>query len=144
MAIETHIHAFPRHVASKTYPEAVPVYDTTAKRIRVGDGSTVGGTEIPNMADLNGKAAAADVTALAGRVTSAEGTIADHTTALAGKADQSDLSDLSDRVGAAETAIRAKAAAADVTALAGRVTSLESALGSFESQARAILGEEES
>ena len=90
MAVETHIHAFPRHVAAKTYPEAVAVYDTTNKRIRVGDGSTVGGTEIPNMTDLNGKAAAADV-----------------------------------------------------TALAGRVSDLETAVGTFESQARAILGEEE-
>ncbi len=90
MAVETHIHAFPRHVANKTYPEAVAVYDSTNKRIRVGDGSTVGGTELPNMTDLNGKAAATDV-----------------------------------------------------TALAGRVSDLETALGTFESQARAILGEEE-
>jgi|GEM_PF-5937006 len=90
MAVETHIHAFPRHVASKTYPEALPVYDTATKRIRIGDGSTVGGTEVPNMADL-----------------------------------------------------ASKAAAADVTALGGRVSALETALGSFESQARAILGEEE-
>ena len=113
MAVETHIHAFPRHVASKTYPEAVAVYDSTNKRIRVGDGSTVGGTELPNMTDLNGKAAAADVTSLAGRMT------------------------------AAETAIGGKAAASDVTSLAGRVSDLETALGTFESQARAILGEEE-
>ena len=63
MAVETHIHAFPRHVANKTYPEAVAVYDSTNKRIRVGDGSTVGGTEIPNMTDLNG---------LGGRVTTLE------------------------------------------------------------------------
>ncbi len=90
MAVETHIHAFPRHVASKTYPEAVPVYDTTSKRIRIGDGSTVGGTEVPNMTDL-----------------------------------------------------AAKAAASDLTALAGRVTTLESVLGSFESQAREILGVQE-
>ena len=81
MAVETHIHAFPRHVANKTYPEAVAVYDSTNKRIRVGDGSTVGGTEIPNMSDH--------------------------------------------------------------TALAGRVSDLETSLGTFESQARAILGEEE-
>ena len=60
MAVETHIHAFPRHVASKTYPEAVADSDSTTTRIRVGDGSTVGGTEIPNMTDLNG---------LGGRVT---------------------------------------------------------------------------
>ena len=113
MAVETHIHAFPRHVASKTYPEAVAVYDSTNKRIRVGDGSTVGGTEIPNMTDLNGKAAATDVTVLAGRMT------------------------------AAETAIGGKAAASDVTSLAGRVSDLETAVGTFETQARAILGEEE-
>ena len=81
MAVETHIHAFPRHVASKTYPEAVPVYDTTNKRIRIGDGSTVGGTEVPNMTDHN--------------------------------------------------------------TLAGRVSDLETAVGTFESQAREILGEEE-
>ena len=113
MAVETHIHAFPRHVASKTYPEAVAVYDSTNKRIRVGDGSTVGGTEIPNMTDLNGKSAAADVTSLSGRMT------------------------------AAETALGGKAAASDVTSLAGRVSDLESALGSFESQAREILGVQE-
>jgi len=53
MAVETHIHAFPRHVASKIYPEAVPVYDSAAKRIRIGDGSATGGTVIPNMTDLN-------------------------------------------------------------------------------------------
>lgn len=82
MAIETHIHAFPRHVGSKTYPEAVPVYDATNKRIRIGDGSTVGGTEIPNMSD--------------------------HTT------------------------------------LSGRVTALESAVGTFETAAEAIIGEEPS
>ena len=63
MAVETHIHAFPRHTASKTYPAAVAVYDSATKRIRVGDGSTVGGTEIPNMTDLNG---------LGGRVTTLE------------------------------------------------------------------------
>ena len=90
MAVETHIHAFPRHVSNKTYPEAVPVYDSANKRIRIGDGSTVGGTELPNMTDLNGKAAATDV-----------------------------------------------------TALAGRVSDLETALGTFESQARAILGVQE-
>ena len=122
MAIETHIHAFPRHVASKTYPEAVAVYDSTNKRIRVGDGSTVGGTEVPNMTDLNGKAAASDVTALAGRMTAAE-------TAISGKASASDLA--------------GKAAASDVTSLAGRVSDLETAVGTFETQARAILGEEE-
>ena len=66
MAVETHIHAFPRHVAAKTYPEAVPVYDTANKRIRIGDGSTAGGTEIPNMTDH---------TALAGRVTSLESAV---------------------------------------------------------------------
>lgn len=80
MAVETHIHAFPRHVSSKTYPEAVAVYDSANKRIRIGDGSTVGGTEIPNMTDLNG--------------------------------------------------------------LGGRVTTLEAAVGSFESQAEAVIGEE--
>jgi len=58
MAVETHIHAFPRHVASKTYPEAVPVYDSATKRIRIGDGSTSGGIEIPNMADLSAVTAA--------------------------------------------------------------------------------------
>ena len=104
MAVETHIHAFPRHIADKTYPEAVPVYDSANKRIRIGDGSTVGGTEVPNMADLAAKAAASDVTALAERVSDAEN-------ALAGKSDQSDLSDLSDRVSAAETAISGKAPA---------------------------------
>ena len=79
MAVETHIHAFPRHIADKTYPEAVPVYDSANKRIRIGDGSTVGGTEVPNMADLASKAAASDVTALAGRMSAAE-------TAISGKA----------------------------------------------------------
>ena len=81
MAVETHIHAFPRHVAAKTYPEAVPVYDSAAKRIRIGDGSTVGGTEVPNMTDLNN--------------------------------------------------------------LGGRVTALESAVGSFESAAETIIGDNE-
>ena len=63
MAVETHIHAFPRHVSAKTYPAAVPVYDAVAKRIRIGDGSTVGGTEVPNMTDL---------TVLSSRVTTLE------------------------------------------------------------------------
>lgn len=53
MTVENHNHALPRHVANKTYPTAVPVYDVASKRIRIGDGSTVGGTEIPNMTDLN-------------------------------------------------------------------------------------------
>ena len=53
MAIETHIHAFPRHVAGKIYPEAVPVYDKATGRIRIGDGVTEGGQEVPLMSDLD-------------------------------------------------------------------------------------------
>ena len=62
MAIETHIHAFPRHVEMKIYPEAVPVYDKVTGRIRIGDGVTVGGKELPSLADLS--AVAEKVTAL--------------------------------------------------------------------------------
>lgn len=53
MAIEAHIHAFPRHVEGKIYPEAVPVYDKATGRIRIGDGVTEGGKEIPTREDLN-------------------------------------------------------------------------------------------
>lgn len=58
MAIEKHIHAFPRHVEGKIYPEAVPVYDPGKKTVRIGDGITPGGIEMPGMADfaeLSGK-----------------------------------------------------------------------------------------
>lgn len=71
--IPTHIHALPRHTnAEQVYPAAVPVYDASAKRIRIGDGLTAGGTVIPNMEDLNAKAPVSDVTALENRVTELE------------------------------------------------------------------------
>lgn len=111
MSVETHIHAFPRHVAGTTYPEAVPVYDRSTRRIRIGDGTTANGTEVPNMADVSGKA------------------------------NQSDLTALTTRVSTAESNIAGKASAADLSALADRVTAAEEAIGTFESQARAILGE---
>ncbi len=134
MSVETHIHAFPRHVSGTTYPEAVPVYDRSTKRIRIGDGTTANGTEVPNMADVNAKASSADLSALTTRVSTAESNIA-------GKANQSALSALTSRVSTAESNIAGKASAADLSALTDRVTAAEEAIGSFESQARAILGE---
>ena len=134
MSVETHIHAFPRHVSGTTYPEAVPVYDRSTKRIRIGDGTTANGTEVPNMADVSGKANQSDLSALTTRVSTAESNIA-------GKANQSALSALTSRVSTAESNIAGKASAADLSALADRVTAAEEAIGSFESQARAILGE---
>ena len=100
--------------------------------------------EIPDQADLDTKAAASDLSALAGRISDAEtaisgkasasdlsalsGRVSDAENALAGKSDQSDLSDLSDRVSSAESALANKAAASDVTALAGRMNTAESAI----------------
>lgn len=76
--LPTHIHALPRHTsATQVYPEAVPVYDVASKRIRIGDGTTAGGIEIPNKTDLDAKADNTAVAALAERMTDAETALGD-------------------------------------------------------------------
>ena len=141
MAVETHIHAFPRHVANTTYPEAVPVYDRTTQRIRIGDGTTVNGKEIPNMSDLNGKANQSALSSLSARVSSAETAIAAQSSTIAGKADSADVTSLAGRVADAEAAIDDKADADDLSDLSSRVSVLEDCIGTFEDEARTILGE---
>lgn len=52
--VETHIHAFPRKSETTTtiYPDGVPIWDDTNKRIIVGDGTTPGGQPQASLIDL--------------------------------------------------------------------------------------------
>jgi hypothetical protein len=53
MSVDNHIHAFPIKAAADTlYPNGVAVWDSTNKRLYIGDGTTTNGIRMATYADL--------------------------------------------------------------------------------------------
>ena len=100
-------------------------YDTTDNSIWLGDGTTYGGVRVC------GTTTEDNLTQM----------IAADRERMDGLEERCDTAEA--RLNMAEDAISGKAEISDMDALAGRVSDLESAVGTFESQAREILGIEE-